>query len=250
VRSRGETAIQQSWEEIIQFFQARGCAGTEEEIKRVVLNRIQGAKILRQAAQVLPTSFRPQMHNLSAPPSGLATAVSGLRRGRERREVKLRQKWRRVEDKSRPSGLTGAAHRRGGSLKRARVDAAAIGTHVAFSFDDVAFSFDAVRKLGAAHRTQWRWNCAGAAQGDSAQGEGAAKGGPRKACQQEAAREGRGGGDADWGERGCAQPRGSAGGGRRGAGEGGSERGGCGERSKRLGEAGCRQRERAVHFLV
>ena len=128
LRSRGETAIQQSWEEVIQFFQARGCAGTTEEIKRVVLNRIQGAKILRQAEKVLPTSFRPQLHNLSAPPSGLATAVSGLRRGRERREIKLRRKWRRVEDKSRPSGLTGAAHRRGGSLKRARVDAAAIGT--------------------------------------------------------------------------------------------------------------------------
>ena len=43
MRSRGETAIQQSWEEIIQFFQARGCAGTTEEIKRVVLNRIQSA---------------------------------------------------------------------------------------------------------------------------------------------------------------------------------------------------------------
>ena len=53
--------------EIIQFFQARGCAGNAEEIKRVVLNRIQGAKILRQAAKVLPTSFRPQLHNLSAP---------------------------------------------------------------------------------------------------------------------------------------------------------------------------------------
>ena len=87
MRSRGETAIQQSWEEIIQFFAARGCAGTAEEIKRVVLNRIQGAKILGQAAKVLPKTFRPQMHNLSAPPSGLATAVSGLRRGRERREV-------------------------------------------------------------------------------------------------------------------------------------------------------------------
>ena len=146
MRSRGETAIQQSWEEIIQFFAARGCAGTAEEIKRVVLNRIQGAKILGQAAKVLPKTFRPQMHNLSAPPSGLAAAVSGLRRGRERREVKLRQQWRRVEDKSRPSGLTGAAHRRGGSLKRARVGAAAIGrtTHVALSF--------AVRKLGAARR--------------------------------------------------------------------------------------------------
>ena len=55
MRSRGETAIQQSWEEIIQFFAARGCAGTVEEIKRVVLNRIQGAKILGQAAKVTHT---------------------------------------------------------------------------------------------------------------------------------------------------------------------------------------------------
>ena len=40
------------------------------------------------------------------------------RPGPERREVKLRQRWRRKDDSMRPTGMKGAAHRGGGAAKR------------------------------------------------------------------------------------------------------------------------------------
>lgn len=57
---------------------------------------------------------RPSRHLLRSP-SGES---EGLRKGPERREVKLRHKWRRGVDPMRPKGLKGASHRGGGAAKR------------------------------------------------------------------------------------------------------------------------------------
>ena len=102
----------------MRYLHARGVAGTTEEILSIVqarLAQVESAMALPEgqgwchvAAWFPSLDFRPAVHNVS----------SVVRPGPERREVKLRHKWRQQADTCRPRGLKGAANRGGGARRR------------------------------------------------------------------------------------------------------------------------------------
>ena len=100
-------------DELVRYLKMRGVAGTAEEILEVVharLNLSSRTGFERLVSGVHDCSFlRPAVRPL---------ASMLLRPGPERREVKLRQRWRRKDDSMRPTGMKGAAHRGGGAAKR------------------------------------------------------------------------------------------------------------------------------------
>jgi hypothetical protein len=100
-------------EELARYLQARGVAGTPLEILAIVharmnLSRVSGYNRLLAGAQGCDF-LRPAVRSLSS---------MLLKPGPERREVKLRQRWRRKPDSMRPVRMKGAAHRGGGAAKR------------------------------------------------------------------------------------------------------------------------------------
>jgi hypothetical protein len=100
-------------DELVRYLKMRGVAGTAEEILEVVharLNLSSRTGFERLVSGVHDCSFlRPAVRPL---------ASMLLRPGPERREVKLRQRWRRKDDSMRPTSMKGAAHRGGGAAKR------------------------------------------------------------------------------------------------------------------------------------
>jgi hypothetical protein len=116
----GTNARKAAGEELARYLRVRGVAGTSQEILLVVHTRLKVARETgcsgfdhgynRLLSGVQGCSFlRPVVRPL---------ASLLLRPGPERREVKLRQRWRRQQDNMRPARMKGAAHRGGGAAKR------------------------------------------------------------------------------------------------------------------------------------
>lgn len=117
-RLRGEDAATTASHELVSYLRARGVAGTAVEIMTIVrarLAQVESAMALPSAEIWCPAmrwfpslDFRPAVRNVS----------SIVRPGPERREIKLRQNWRKQVDMCRPVSLKGAAHRGGGARRR------------------------------------------------------------------------------------------------------------------------------------
>ena len=118
-RLRGDVAATVASDELVKYLHAMGVAGTATEIISIVrarLAQVESATALPSAERWCPAAlwfpsldFRPAVHNVS----------SVLRHGPERREIKLRRKWRHQKDTCRPTRLRGAANRGGGAKRRA-----------------------------------------------------------------------------------------------------------------------------------
>ena len=93
--------------------QARGVAGTSQEILSIVHARLKLSNmtgVARLVSGIQGCDFiRPAVRSVSS---------LLLRPGPERREAKLRHQWRRTVDSMRPARMKGASHRGGGAAKR------------------------------------------------------------------------------------------------------------------------------------
>ena len=114
-RLRGDKAAAVSEDELVSYLQACGVDGNAVEILGIIRARLARVELVTAFGGWMgwmpALDFRVGLRNVSS-------VVSGVRRGVERKEIKLRQRWRRRADSCRPTNLKGAANRGGGSRRR------------------------------------------------------------------------------------------------------------------------------------